>query len=118
MTTALECDYCCVDIPLGRIEQPEDITGAAVFLASADSVTQQTLNVDGATGQVEQPYSNRRVKRSAARSCEIARRLPVAGFTFPPYELRVDSECSRNPWARRIGRRPIDHHCLPEVLIK
>jgi len=36
-------------IPLGRIEQPEDITGAAVFLASADSnyVTQQTLNVDG-----------------------------------------------------------------------
>lgn len=36
-------------IPLGRIEQPEDITGAAVFLASTDSdyVTQQTLNVDG-----------------------------------------------------------------------
>lgn len=36
-------------IPLGRIEQPEDITGAAVFLASADSdyMTQQTLNVDG-----------------------------------------------------------------------
>ena len=36
-------------IPLGRIEQPEDVTGAAVFLASADSdyVTQQTLNVDG-----------------------------------------------------------------------
>lgn len=36
-------------IPLGRIEQPEDITGAAVFLASADSdyITQQTLNVDG-----------------------------------------------------------------------
>jgi D-sorbitol dehydrogenase (acceptor) len=36
-------------IPLGRIEQPEDVTGAAVFLASSDSdyVTQQTLNVDG-----------------------------------------------------------------------
>ncbi|GAC1472232.1 MAG: L-iditol 2-dehydrogenase [Chloroflexota bacterium] len=36
-------------IPLGRIEQPEDITGAAVFLASRDSdyVTQQCLNVDG-----------------------------------------------------------------------
>ena len=36
-------------IPLGRIEQPEDVTGAAVFLASAESdyVTQQTLNVDG-----------------------------------------------------------------------
>ena len=36
-------------IPLGRIEQPEDITGAAVFLASSDSdyMTQQTLNVDG-----------------------------------------------------------------------
>lgn len=36
-------------IPLGRIEQPEDVTGAAVFLASADSdyITQQTFNVDG-----------------------------------------------------------------------
>jgi D-sorbitol dehydrogenase (acceptor) len=36
-------------IPLGRIEQPEDVTGAAVFLASADSdyMTQQTINVDG-----------------------------------------------------------------------
>lgn len=36
-------------IPLGRIETPEDITGAAVFLASSDSdyVTQQCLNVDG-----------------------------------------------------------------------
>jgi acetoin reductase-like protein len=36
-------------IPLGRIEQPEDVTGAAIFLASADSdyMTQQTLNVDG-----------------------------------------------------------------------
>lgn len=36
-------------IPLGRIEQPEDITGTAIFLASADSdyMTQQTLNVDG-----------------------------------------------------------------------
>jgi len=37
------------NIPLGRIEQPEDVTGAAVFLASSDAdyVTQQTLNVDG-----------------------------------------------------------------------
>ena len=36
-------------IPLGRIEQPEDVTGTAVFLASSDSdyMTQQTLNVDG-----------------------------------------------------------------------
>jgi D-sorbitol dehydrogenase (acceptor) len=36
-------------IPLGRIEQPDDVTGAAVFLASSESdyVTQQTLNVDG-----------------------------------------------------------------------
>ncbi len=36
-------------IPLGRIEQPEDVAGAAVFLASAeaDYITQQTLNVDG-----------------------------------------------------------------------
>ena len=36
-------------IPLGRIEQPEDVTGAAIFLASseADYITMQTLNVDG-----------------------------------------------------------------------
>ena len=36
-------------IPLGRIEQVEDITGAAVFLAYSDSdyITQQCLNVDG-----------------------------------------------------------------------
>ncbi len=36
-------------IPLGRISVPEDVTGAAVFLASSDSdyITQQTLNVDG-----------------------------------------------------------------------
>ena len=36
-------------ISLGRIEQPEDVTGAAIFLASAESdyMTQQTLNVDG-----------------------------------------------------------------------
>ncbi len=36
-------------IPLGRIEQPEDVTGAALFLASSDAdyITQQTLNVDG-----------------------------------------------------------------------
>ncbi len=36
-------------IPLGRIEQPDDIAGAAVFLASSDAdyITQQCLNVDG-----------------------------------------------------------------------
>ncbi|HWQ13642.1 MAG TPA: L-iditol 2-dehydrogenase [Roseiflexaceae bacterium] len=36
-------------IPLGRMSVPEDITGAAVFLASSDSdyMTQQTINVDG-----------------------------------------------------------------------
>ncbi|CAA9553445.1 MAG: Sorbitol dehydrogenase [uncultured Thermomicrobiales bacterium] len=36
-------------IPLGRIEQPEDLTGMAIFLASAESdyITQQTYNVDG-----------------------------------------------------------------------
>jgi acetoin reductase-like protein len=36
-------------IPLGRIEQPEDVASAALFLASSDSdyITQQTLNVDG-----------------------------------------------------------------------
>jgi D-sorbitol dehydrogenase (acceptor) len=36
-------------IPLGRIEQPEDVAGMAVFLASAESdyITQQTFNVDG-----------------------------------------------------------------------
>lgn len=37
------------NIPLGRMSVPEDITGAAVFLASSDSdyMTQQTINVDG-----------------------------------------------------------------------
>jgi D-sorbitol dehydrogenase (acceptor) len=36
-------------IPLGRIEQPDDVTGAALFFASSESdyVTQQCLNVDG-----------------------------------------------------------------------
>jgi len=36
-------------IPLGRIEQPEDVTGVAVLLASSDSdyITQQCFNVDG-----------------------------------------------------------------------
>ena len=36
-------------IPLGRIEQPEDVTGLAVFLASSESdyITQQCINVDG-----------------------------------------------------------------------
>lgn len=39
----------CESIPLGRIEQPEDVAGAAVFLASEDAnyITQQCLNVDG-----------------------------------------------------------------------
>ncbi len=34
-------------IPLGRIQQPEDIAGVAIFLASAESdyVTQQAFNV-------------------------------------------------------------------------
>jgi D-sorbitol dehydrogenase (acceptor) len=37
------------NIPLGRMSVPDDITGAAVFLASPDSdyMTQQTINVDG-----------------------------------------------------------------------
>ncbi|HEV2663025.1 MAG TPA: L-iditol 2-dehydrogenase [Ktedonobacteraceae bacterium] len=36
-------------IPLGRIEQPEDVTGLAVFLSSneSDYITQQCINVDG-----------------------------------------------------------------------
>jgi D-sorbitol dehydrogenase (acceptor) len=36
-------------VPLGRMGLPEDLTGAALFLASndADYVTAQTLNVDG-----------------------------------------------------------------------
>jgi D-sorbitol dehydrogenase (acceptor) len=36
-------------IPLGRIEQPEDVAGVAAFLASEDAgyITQQTINVDG-----------------------------------------------------------------------
>ena len=37
------------EVPLGRIGLPEDIEGAAVFLASEDAnyITAQTLNVDG-----------------------------------------------------------------------
>ncbi|WP_087023967.1 L-iditol 2-dehydrogenase [Thaumasiovibrio subtropicus] len=37
------------DVPLGRMGTPEDITGAALFLASSlsDYITAQTLNVDG-----------------------------------------------------------------------
>lgn len=36
-------------VPLGRMGRPEDLCGAAVFLASADAdyITAQTLNVDG-----------------------------------------------------------------------
>jgi galactitol 2-dehydrogenase len=38
-----------VAVPYGRMGQPEDIAGAAVFLASADAdyIVAQTLNVDG-----------------------------------------------------------------------
>ena len=37
------------EVPLGRMGTPQDIEGAAVFLASEDSdyITGQTLNVDG-----------------------------------------------------------------------
>ncbi|SIT43165.1 Sorbitol dehydrogenase [Paraburkholderia ribeironis] len=36
-------------VPLGRMGRPDELTGAAVFLASADAdyITAQTLNVDG-----------------------------------------------------------------------
>ncbi|WP_293765785.1 L-iditol 2-dehydrogenase [uncultured Aquitalea sp.] len=36
-------------VPLGRMGRPDDLVGAAVFLASADAdyITAQTLNVDG-----------------------------------------------------------------------
>ena len=36
-------------VPFGRMGVPEDITGAAVFLASSDAdyIVAQTLNVDG-----------------------------------------------------------------------
>jgi len=36
-------------IPLGRIEEPDDVAGAVAFLCSSDAdyITQQTLNVDG-----------------------------------------------------------------------
>jgi D-sorbitol dehydrogenase (acceptor) len=36
-------------VPLGRMGVPDDIAGAAVFLASGESayITAQTLNVDG-----------------------------------------------------------------------
>jgi len=39
-------------IPLGRVMSPEDLVGAAVFLASpdSDSMTGQTLQVDGGRG--------------------------------------------------------------------
>ena len=38
-----------LDVPLGRMGRPNDMVGAAVFLASADAdyVVAQTLNVDG-----------------------------------------------------------------------
>ena len=37
------------EVPLGRMGVPDDLTGAALFLASADSdyITAQTINVDG-----------------------------------------------------------------------
>jgi D-sorbitol dehydrogenase (acceptor) len=36
-------------VPLGRMGAPQDVAGAAVFLASAEAsyITAQTLNVDG-----------------------------------------------------------------------
>ena len=36
-------------VPLGRMGNPDDVAGAAVFLASAESayITAQTINVDG-----------------------------------------------------------------------
>jgi D-sorbitol dehydrogenase (acceptor) len=36
-------------VPLGRMGRPQDLCGAAVFLASEESayITAQTLNVDG-----------------------------------------------------------------------
>jgi D-sorbitol dehydrogenase (acceptor) len=36
-------------VPYGRMGRPDDLTGAAVFLASADAdyIVAQTLNVDG-----------------------------------------------------------------------
>jgi NAD(P)-dependent dehydrogenase (short-subunit alcohol dehydrogenase family) len=36
-------------VPLGRMGHPDDIAGAAIFLASTESayITAQTLNVDG-----------------------------------------------------------------------
>jgi NAD(P)-dependent dehydrogenase (short-subunit alcohol dehydrogenase family) len=36
-------------VPYGRMGRPEDLVGAAVFLASADAdyIVAQTLNVDG-----------------------------------------------------------------------
>jgi NAD(P)-dependent dehydrogenase (short-subunit alcohol dehydrogenase family) len=39
-------------VPYGRIGTPEDMVGAAVFLASADAdyIVAQTLNVEAATG--------------------------------------------------------------------
>jgi NAD(P)-dependent dehydrogenase (short-subunit alcohol dehydrogenase family) len=39
-------------IPLGRVLNPEDLVGAAIFLASADSdmMTGMTLQVDGGRG--------------------------------------------------------------------
>ncbi len=45
--------------PLGRIGEPEDIAGAAVFLASraGDFVTGQTLVVDGGTTIVSGRYT-------------------------------------------------------------
>jgi len=38
-----------LEVPLGRMGSPQDIAGAAVFLASDEAryITAQTLNVDG-----------------------------------------------------------------------
>ena len=42
-------EYCLENIPLGRIGQPNDVVGAAVYLASnaSDLVTGHVLVIDG-----------------------------------------------------------------------
>ena len=49
MDESAMADLMAARTPLGRVEQPEDLVGTVVFLASPDSafMTGQTLNVDG-----------------------------------------------------------------------